>query len=68
MRKQFENNLIVRTLRRLHLDRSADMVQKILIIACIALPILVILLVFRNEIKKWFTEQKDKVSEEHGRE
>jgi len=35
-------------------DRGAMSVEKILILAVIALPILIVLFVFRNTIIKWF--------------
>ena len=43
-----------RVLRKLHRDeRGADMVEYILIIAAIALPLLAIVLIFRNQIWEW---------------
>jgi len=44
--------------RRLHTDTAGAMsVEKILIIALIALPILILLVLFRNQIEGWFNTQ-----------
>jgi len=52
-----------KSLRALHEDTSGAMsVEKILILALIAVPILIILLVFRNTITGWFSEQSGKLS------
>ncbi len=37
-------------------QQGADMVEYILIIAAIALPLLAIVIIFRNEIKDWMYE------------
>ena len=58
------SNRIARGLRRLHRDSLGDLVQKILIIAAIALPILILLLLFRNEISEWFKKGKDDVMQQ----
>ena len=58
------SNRLSRGLRRLHMDAAGDLVQKILIVDAIALPILLILLFFRNDIAKWFKEEKGKVQEQ----
>lgn len=43
---------------RLHRDTTGAMsVEKILILALIALPILIVLLVFRKQIVEWFNNQ-----------
>ena len=55
---------IRRCFHRLHADRAGDFVQKILIIACIALPILIVLLVFRGEIGGWFKDRKSDIIQE----
>lgn len=45
-------------LKALHGDTGGAMsVEKILIIALIAVPILIILLLFRKKIVEWFTEE-----------
>jgi Flp pilus assembly pilin Flp len=45
-------------LKRLHRDDAGAMsVEKILILALIALPILIILLLFRTKISGWFNDQ-----------
>ena len=45
-------------LRALHEDEAGAMsVEKILILALIAVPILIVLLLFRKTIIDWFTEQ-----------
>jgi Flp pilus assembly pilin Flp len=47
-----------RTLRALHRDEGgADMVEYILVIAAIALPLLAIILIFRDRIWDWVQEQ-----------
>jgi Flp pilus assembly pilin Flp len=44
----------VNQLKRLHRDeRGAEGLEKLLIIAAIVLPLLGLLIVFRNEIKEW---------------
>ena len=43
-------------LKRLHADeRGAEGLEKLLIIAAIVLPLLGLLIIFRNEIKEWVT-------------
>lgn len=45
-------------LRALHDDTSGAMsVEKILILALIAVPILIVLLIFRGTIVSWFNQQ-----------
>jgi Flp pilus assembly pilin Flp len=49
-------------LRRLHRDTGGAMsVEKILILGLIALPILVLLLLFRETIVDWFKAQRDQL-------
>ena len=49
---------IKKSLRALHDDTSGAMsVEKILILALIAVPILIILLLFRTTITGWFNQQ-----------
>ena len=49
-------------LMKLHRDeRGAMSVEKILILAIIALPILVVLFLFRQRIESWFTNQSGKL-------
>jgi len=44
-------------LKRLHRDeRGAEGLEKLLIIAAIVLPLLGLLIIFRNEIKNWVVE------------
>ncbi len=51
-------------LLRLHRDeRGAMSVEKILILAVIALPILIVLYAFRQTIEGWFTNQSSKLSD-----
>lgn len=51
-------------LSALHRDESGAMsVEKILILAAIALPILVVLYLFRNIIQGWFKEQSDSLKD-----
>jgi len=48
---------IIRQLKRLHQDeRGAEGLEKLLIIAAIVLPLLGLLIIFRNEIKTWVTD------------
>ena len=48
------------TLRCLHDDQQgANMVEYILIIAAIALPLLAVILLYRNEITEWTKQQWD---------
>jgi Flp pilus assembly pilin Flp len=49
-------------LRVIHEDeQGANMVEYVLIIAAVALPILAIVLIYRNDIMEWVKEQWDKV-------
>lgn len=52
-----------RHLKRLHRDeQGADMVEYILIIAAIALPLLAVLIVFRDELWGWVNEFFDNIT------
>jgi Flp pilus assembly pilin Flp len=42
-------------------DRGAMSVEKVLILAVIALPILIVLYGFRQTIVSWFEEKRDKL-------
>ena len=54
-------------LRSLHRDeQGADMVEYILIIAAIALPLLAVILWFRNDIAEWLGEQWEDIKEGEG--
>jgi len=57
MRQEEENEAMKRvwsTLKRLHTDeRGAEGLEKLLIVAAIVLPLLGLLIIFRNEIKDW---------------
>jgi Flp pilus assembly pilin Flp len=45
---------IVSTLKKLHRDeRGAEGLEKLLIVAAIVLPLLGLLIIFRNEIRDW---------------
>jgi Flp pilus assembly pilin Flp len=49
---------MLETLRKLNRDEAGAMsVEKILILAIIALPILIVLLLFRQKIEGWFNTQ-----------
>ena len=51
-------SLLRRFAGRLHRDTTGAMsVEKILILALIALPILIVLLIFRKKIVDWFNTQ-----------
>ena len=51
-------SLLRRFAGRLHRDTTGAMsVEKILILALIALPILIVLLIFRKKIVEWFNTQ-----------
>ena len=59
---------LLRRLKQLHRDeRGAEGLEKLLIIAAIVLPLLGLLIFFRNEIKDWVTglweEAKQKADE-----
>ena len=46
----------------LHRDeRGAMSVEKVLILAIIALPLLVVLYLFRQKIESWFSDQSNKL-------
>ena len=52
-------------LRALHRDEGgADMVEYILLIAIIALPLLAILLIFKDKIKQWVNDYWDSVTQQ----
>jgi len=45
---------VIRQLKRLHRDeRGAEGLEKLLIVAAIVLPLLGLLIIFRNEIRDW---------------
>lgn len=49
-------------LRALNDDTAGAMsVEKILILALIAVPILIVLLIFRGKIVSWFNDQSDQL-------
>jgi len=51
-------------LTRLHQDDSGAMsVEKILILALIALPILIVLYLFKTKILEWFKGQEDQLKD-----
>ena len=55
---------IGRFLTRLHRNESGAMsVEKILILALIALPIIIILIAFKGTIVTWFSGQKDQLQD-----
>jgi Flp pilus assembly pilin Flp len=48
---------IISQLKRLHQDeRGAEGLEKLLIVAAIVLPLLGLLIIFRNEIKDWVVQ------------
>ena len=48
---------VIDSLKRLHRDEGgAEGLEKLLIIAAIVLPLLGLLIIFRNEIKEWVVE------------
>jgi Flp pilus assembly pilin Flp len=48
---------VVSQLKRLHRDeRGAEGLEKLLIIAAVVLPLLGLLIIFRNEIREWVTQ------------
>ena len=56
-----------RGLLALHEDDSGAMsVEKILILALIALPIIIVLLLFKDTIKSWFKDTSSKLKEDTG--
>ena len=62
---------IVRSLKRLHGDeRGAEGLEKLLIIAAIVLPLLGLLIIFRDAIKDWVSsiweEARGKADEQGG--
>lgn len=58
---------IGRSLRGLHADeQGADMIEYILIVAAIALPLLGVLIYFKNDIGEWISEQYEDIKEGEG--
>ena len=56
-----------RGLAALHEDDSGAMsVEKILILALIALPIIIVLLLFKDKLKEWFKGQSDQLKPDTG--
>jgi Flp pilus assembly pilin Flp len=48
---------VMSQLKRLHRDeRGAEGLEKLLIIAAVVLPLLGLLIIFRNEIREWVTQ------------
>ena len=48
---------VIGSLKRLHRDeRGAEGLEKLLIIAAVVLPLLGLLIIFRNEIRDWVDE------------
>lgn len=49
---------------QLHSDQAGAMsVEKILILACIALPLLIVLYIFRTKITGWFQNQSNSLEQ-----
>ena len=56
---------ILQRLRRLHRDDTGDEgVNKILIIAMIVIPLVILLIVFRKKLKEWWDKMTGKLEEE----
>ncbi len=54
-------------LKRLHRDESGAMsVEKILILAIISLPLLILLYIFKGTITGWFTTQQSTLTNDVG--
>jgi Flp pilus assembly pilin Flp len=54
-------------MRAFHRDDSGKAIEKILILALIALPIIIVLVIFRNDIKEWFQKSRDELEAEAGK-
>ncbi len=58
---------LTRALKRLHDDEAGAMsVEKILLVALIALPIIIVLVFFRDTIMGWFDTQAGQLHQEGG--
>jgi Flp pilus assembly pilin Flp len=63
--------IMIRSLRKLasrfHQDTTGAMsVEKILILGLVALPILIILLLFRKTVVEWFQSQSEQLTSDRG--
>jgi len=53
--------------RSLHKDTSGAMsVEKVLLLAMIAVPIVILLIAFKDKIKGWFNDQADQLKPDSG--
>ena len=58
-----------RGLRSLHRDQQgADMIEYILIVAAIVLPLLGVIIYFKNDIGQWVSQQYDEIKAGQGTE
>ncbi len=54
-------------LKKLHRDEAGAMsVEQVLILALVAVPIIVGVMLFKDKIKSWFTGQTDKLKDDTG--
>ena len=60
-------NRLRQLLTRFHKDDAGAMsVEAILIVALISIPLLILLYLFRNIIKEWFTGQQNQLQQDVG--
>jgi Flp pilus assembly pilin Flp len=58
---------VMESLKRLHRDeRGAEGLEKLLIIAAIVLPLLGLLIIFRDKIKDWVVEIWEEATDKEG--
>jgi len=54
----------IEKLKKLHTDQQgADLIEYVLIIAAIALPVLLLIIFFKDDLKAWIVEEYEEVKD-----